>query len=1536
MTELYVSDFMPQWQYDHSQDRECIEDEAAMQWRGMNRVAEQVRRREEHDLEGNFDAMDFEARAAALEAHFFGVRRRSPPPERDVPRVRPQSASLARRIANSAMPSAANVNVRRRQRPQSAKNRSDTPKASECVDWNTPIELKASKWREMLVRGPEFKQLTLRQLEIETYELLYSTLERTNVQPSARRRKRKKKASDVAKSNSKELACGSGLHLARSRKKRQQEHDRELMLGKTRQPSRRSERERAKAKAEGKQSIQDKTRRRDKQLQTKTSRTQLQERQPAQVSTRDRRTEEMCVQRPSSANRVRGPWVPSGSARSAAIRGISPVTEVAQDKRIEQMLEEVFQRQIHAHMSKSKNVQNQLKKAQQRVESCRTSKVMSKSARPASAPRIATSCTDEVGVPIQPPKGNQENDRIRGDSFRQSTSFAPVLVDLQLSSREIEALISESPATPKLMIPPLRFPPNLWKYQLTDDSQHGISESPQLNSFHLPSNSPGAGDDTSQLESTCDDKIEGESAPSCDVTNVEHVDEIDTQVEVPAHDQGRRATVEDLYLAEGHDEQTSSGFSSGGNETLPSELEPEHQTRREVIDEQDKCMNIELLDHDMPTPKSVEDAQISLSLGEERSHTEILTSSVRPTDSPSEVAADTAKVSSVENEISAETSYLSSRAQDSVVTLVESTNIDLMAVDHNIYEDHCSSIAMKESIADRGGDDIDADVIMGEVLDEFENMSLVGRYNTTGYEQHGYACQELKTSCDVPTLDPIVAEFCSVIPIPDLESNYSSPDNPESITSAVKSDTPLEMQLPISQGGDLDVDQNNFTTVEDSGLPLTFTIETGALKSNSESNENSESCEVGGSETVRTIDCDNSIGTLQLGIIDQFRTSASDDEQQLEEPEDVESSQQKSSEYVDIDNNVPEPESIFEQSHTLPETTALIPVRHEDKVEEDPLRLHQQEVTRSFLKRISSRTCIVVDQELSTSQPEPRKEQDEDDDTLGSTEPHGGVMGIEFQIEQNVQVVKEHEFVHGYVIECETAQALEDHESTIETYPPATVSLATTSPTEKVDKVSADGDSTVTNIEDIAFSRMNIEAPLERELDSNNASNCDKDTLSHLASSEVNAQDRTLPSVELHNAARSIQAQYRCFVRRRLILDQLHFVVANQRRQARKKSRQKEHRTKAVDMATPIQVPEANNMDSLPEEVQPVVLTARSDKGVEVTPELPLMEEPRPSVEDAGRKSRKVSYEYSFDLFDGLSKASGEVKLDISVRAAEDSNGTRPERLEQQQEYSSILCDQDVGTSVDLLQEEETSVLLVVPSDTIEAKPNLEELTASASSFPSSTTQAELAVIDNVEEIPAQKSIKSAHVEAVSEIAEVDSRWERYVDSTTSKSYYFNPNTNETQWTAPAGEDRSHSTIISSRATPTTPHSAAGTAPYAGVSLTRQSELWQEFLDEASGQLYYYNTKTGECSWEPPATLAASDSPAVVTSLQSSATAESEAIGASSWIMYIDPASQAPYYVNVETLATSWEKPEDFIVAEPNGNGETYVITVDDHAALEI
>ncbi|KAE9345656.1 hypothetical protein PF008_g8640 [Phytophthora fragariae] len=621
--------------------------------------------------------------------------------------------------------------------------------------------------------------------------------------------------------------------------------------------------------------------------------------------------------------------------------------------------------------------------------------------------------------------------------------------------------------------------------------------------------------------------------------------------------------------------------------------------------------------------------------------------------------------------------------------------------------------------------------------------------------------------------------------------------------------------------------------------------------------------------------------------------------------------------------------------------------------EEDPLRLHQQDVTRSFLKRISSRK--LVDLETGSIQSQPSKEQVAGDDEVGAAESVTAkaaltTTNIEDEVELNVIPVKDE--YNGDADSTLDPVRPSDSESTVEKHqlaevsvrsPAATTDVATTPSTERVGMTpgltstcSADEDftsspATVASYAE-ALQSSYVEASnlgQERRMPISEDAQPELEISTIVADTNQAQSPRTFAPEHYQRAARKIQAQYRCFARRRIILDQLRFIMAKQRREARRQSRVKTKRTKEVVVDTFASVPtgeyESHITDvnrfggGLSEDIHQVA--------VEMSSAAPLIQ----LGEDVKCAAQKDSGDYVFDLFDGSNQANGEVTQEVytgniaetadevSVILPHNAIGesaTSSENLVDQQDLYAA-SEKDVDTvnianatiSREPLQREEGVF------DERPLRPNslglgVETQHPAGVGLISSNLLAELAFDDVEGEQPA------VHEDP---LRGLQPHWERYMDSATNKSFYFNPATNETQWTNP--EDHS---VINSIGTPTTSHVTV-TAKVNSASKTAQ--VWQEFLDETSGQLYYYNTQTGECSWEAPA--ANSDAAEVVASPQSGATAET---AASPWIMYIDPASQAPYYVNVETLVTTWEQPDEFALAAPES---TAVVTADADSVIE-
>jgi len=82
---------------------------------------------------------------------------------------------------------------------------------------------------------------------------------------------------------------------------------------------------------------------------------------------------------------------------------------------------------------------------------------------------------------------------------------------------------------------------------------------------------------------------------------------------------------------------------------------------------------------------------------------------------------------------------------------------------------------------------------------------------------------------------------------------------------------------------------------------------------------------------------------------------------------------------------------------------------------------------------------------------------------------------------------------------------------------------------------------------------------------------------------------------------------------------------------------------------------------------------------------------------------------------------------------------------------------------------------------------------------------------------------------------------------------------------------------------PTKSNRSDGGDSEAGESIDMEAEHWYELRDD-DGELYYFNSNTGESQWEPPR-----------------------------WFSENDPVSGIMYYVNTSTGEPQWNKPSDYV-----------------------
>ncbi|XP_071674071.1 rho GTPase-activating protein 27 isoform X2 [Patagioenas fasciata] len=82
------------------------------------------------------------------------------------------------------------------------------------------------------------------------------------------------------------------------------------------------------------------------------------------------------------------------------------------------------------------------------------------------------------------------------------------------------------------------------------------------------------------------------------------------------------------------------------------------------------------------------------------------------------------------------------------------------------------------------------------------------------------------------------------------------------------------------------------------------------------------------------------------------------------------------------------------------------------------------------------------------------------------------------------------------------------------------------------------------------------------------------------------------------------------------------------------------------------------------------------------------------------------------------------------------------------------------------------------------------------------------------------------------------SDWETHTDTESGHLFYYNPVTGETTWDCPFGQAEDGVSPAAS--------------PASSLAHSPEFPAWEQHVDEGSGQAFFYNSVTGETSWDPP------------------------------------------------------------------------------------
>ena len=177
---------------------------------------------------------------------------------------------------------------------------------------------------------------------------------------------------------------------------------------------------------------------------------------------------------------------------------------------------------------------------------------------------------------------------------------------------------------------------------------------------------------------------------------------------------------------------------------------------------------------------------------------------------------------------------------------------------------------------------------------------------------------------------------------------------------------------------------------------------------------------------------------------------------------------------------------------------------------------------------------------------------------------------------------------------------------------------------------------------------------------------------------------------------------------------------------------------------------------------------------------------------------------------------------------------------------------------------------------------------------------------DNYDAPPTARSAREEGIPKDAEKVSFEGRkWYQLWDEQESAYYWYCPGTKAAQWEKPGEtgggyESGGYTTDYS------TDWYESG-----GDYTDGEGDMWQEYFDEGAQAKYWYNPSTGEASWVPPQSSANSSAN---RSRKNSAKLTAKEVPAAAyeapddWISYLDAETQQEYWYNTKTGETSWDR----------------------------